>query len=110
MGHGSCAFNVACLNLTRNICQDVGITVEVNNYQQQICHNNQLIVSHLQNRSEISVEMWWTKEASFSAKCFGWCSGNADLRDLEIIQGQELDTYADNQLVSLTNEVSASIY
>ena len=109
VGRDSCSFNVACLNLTSNICQEYGVTVEVEDqYQQQICHNNQLIKLHLTNGSEISVEMWWTKGKAFSAKCFGWCSGTSDLPNLDNIQGKDLtDDRIKTQLDYVSKRVSS---
>ena len=81
IGEDVCHFNFVCTRMQGNACEDFGLNAVYENQEQNLCFENQLVSLQLDTFDEVSVNMWFLKEADFDITCYAWCTSSGQLPD-----------------------------
>ena len=72
-----CEFKLFCSKLDKHPCGDYKLSIPNQNKDIPICNQKELF--SVKMKSELLLNLWYSKKSSYELKCYAWCTPNGDL-------------------------------
>lgn len=116
-----CQLRVFCAKLKGHPCGNYGLATRIGENETEICHTGVFSSNELNQGDKVTLNLWYTKNATFDFSCYAWCTqdghqekqlGNVD-KDLVLAlltTNTSIQNLGLSKLQDLVYLSSASIY